>query len=112
MRAHPWSRLRRTLFAFLAQQGRSGKDDRRSPRGRRPDVEELEPRLALSAWYVAPSGSDTNPGTILQPFASLAHASAVADPGDTVFARGGLYLPTSMQYLTGSGTASGLTTRT
>jgi len=69
-------------------------------------VEELEPRLALSAWYVAPSGSDTNPGTILQPFASLAHASAVADPGDTVFARGGLYLPTSMQYLTGSGTAS------
>src|SRR5207302_3429420 len=106
MRAHPRNWLRRAFLDVVQPCWRSCKRNKSFLRVRRAGVEELEPRLALSSWYVAPSGSDNGPGTIKQPFASLAHASSVANPGDTVFARGGLYLPTSMQYLTGSGTAS------
>ena len=42
-------------------------------------------------WYVAPAGSDTAPGTIEQPFATLQRAQQAAAPGDTVFLRGGTY---------------------
>jgi hypothetical protein len=44
-----------------------------------------------STYYVAPGGSDTNPGTLAAPFATLQHAAAVAAPGDTVLARQGVY---------------------
>ena len=38
-----------------------------------------------------PSGSDSNPGNLSQPFATIQHAASVAQPGDTVFIRGGVY---------------------
>src|SRR5438132_7854901 len=100
MRASPWAWLRRGLFASTER--------RQVCRSRAPlpRLEELEPRLLLSSWYIAPTGSDNNSGTINKPFASLAQASSVAQPGDIVFARGGLYQPTVTQYLTSSGTAS------
>src|SRR5437588_12223196 len=100
MRASTWTWLRRGLFASTER--------RQVCRSRAPlpRLEELEPRLLLSSWYIAPTGSDNNSGTINKPFASLAQASSVAQPGDIVFARGGLYQPTVTQYLTSSGTAS------
>jgi hypothetical protein len=46
---------------------------------------------AGTVYYVAPSGLDTNPGTLSAPFATLQHAAGVAVAGDTVLARQGTY---------------------
>ncbi len=49
-------------------------------------------RLAIAAdYYLAPTGSDSNPGTVDQPFASLQKGNDVAAAGDTVWIRGGTY---------------------
>lgn len=45
----------------------------------------------LTQIFVAPDGSDTNPGTMQLPLASLQKAQELASPGDTVYVRGGLY---------------------
>jgi hypothetical protein len=42
-------------------------------------------------YYVAPTGSDSAAGSQSAPWASIAHAQAVAQPGDTVYFRGGTY---------------------
>ncbi|GHG41611.1 MULTISPECIES: right-handed parallel beta-helix repeat-containing protein [Amycolatopsis] len=47
---------------------------------------------AATTYYVAPSGSDSAAGTQAAPWASMAHAQAVAKPGDTVYLRGGTYV--------------------
>jgi hypothetical protein len=44
-----------------------------------------------TTYYVAPGGSDTNPGTLAAPFGTLQHAATVAAAGDTVLARQGVY---------------------
>ncbi len=50
------------------------------------------PGLALAMdYYVATTGSDSSPGTLEQPFATLQKGAAVAMPGDTVYIRGGTY---------------------
>jgi hypothetical protein len=43
-------------------------------------------------YYVATTGSDTNSGTIDQPFATLQRGANVAVAGDTVYVRGGVYM--------------------
>lgn len=42
-------------------------------------------------WYVAPTGDDTAAGSIDKPFATITRAQQSANPGDTVFIRGGTY---------------------
>jgi len=42
-------------------------------------------------YYVAPTGSDSNPGSLDQPFASVQHGNDVAKAGDTIWIRGGTY---------------------
>ncbi len=54
----------------------------------RPDVV-LAPVRCTS--YVAPSGTDTNPGTSSAPFGTISHAEAAAGLGDVVCVRGGTY---------------------
>ncbi|GIW97751.1 MAG: pectate lyase [Pirellulaceae bacterium] len=50
------------------------------------------PHLGSAAeYFIAPTGDDANPGTIAQPFASIARAQQAAQPGDTVYIRGGTY---------------------
>jgi hypothetical protein len=50
---------------------------------------------ALSAYpatfYVATTGSDSNPGTVSQPFHTIARGVNSLNPGDTLFLRGGTY---------------------
>ena len=46
---------------------------------------------AESALYVAATGSDSNPGTSVAPFRSLARASRSARPGTTVYVAPGTY---------------------
>src|SRR4029077_2294478 len=54
-------------------------------------VDELEPRLPLSTFYVSLTGSDNNPGTLSQPFATINFGVSVLKPGDTLYIRGGTY---------------------
>jgi pectate lyase len=42
-------------------------------------------------YYVAPSGSDSNSGTIKSPLATIMKAQSMAASGDTVYLRGGTY---------------------
>jgi len=41
--------------------------------------------------YVGPDGDDTGPGTLGRPWATLQHAADVAEAGETIFLRGGVY---------------------
>ena len=47
--------------------------------------------LRAAELYVSPSGSDSNPGTISQPFATPQKAFSVMASGDTIYLRGGTY---------------------
>jgi hypothetical protein len=48
-------------------------------------------------WFVAPDGSDSSPGTIEEPFATIQRGQQSAQPGDTVYIRGGKYTVTESQ---------------
>jgi hypothetical protein len=64
-----------------------------------PQLEPLEPRLVLSNFFVAPTGSDSNDGSAGAPWLTLQHAANVVYPADVVDARPGNYagfaIPTS-----------------
>ncbi|HWE01419.1 MAG TPA: hypothetical protein VG326_03340 [Tepidisphaeraceae bacterium] len=45
-------------------------------------------------WFVSPSGSDKNPGTLAAPFQTIQHAATVAQAGDHVEIRAGTYRET------------------
>lgn len=49
------------------------------------------PASAATAYYVAPNGNDNAAGTQAAPWASIARAQTAAQPGDTVYLRGGTY---------------------
>jgi hypothetical protein len=60
-------------------------------------------------YYLAPTGLDSNPGTISSPFFTLNKAWTKVAAGDTVYLRGGIYAFDSQQYLCGkNGTAGNL----
>lgn len=44
-----------------------------------------------TTYYMATSGSDSNTGTISQPWASLTKAHTILQPGDNLYIRGGTY---------------------
>ncbi len=48
-------------------------------------------------YYVAVNGDDTHPGSLAEPFATIARAQQAAAPGDTVHIRGGTYTMTESQ---------------
>ncbi len=50
-------------------------------------------------YYVSPNGNDSNSGTFSQPWGTLNKAFSSAIAGDTVYFRGGTYLPTSESQL-------------
>lgn len=71
----------------------------------RAAVESLESRTLMSGnWFVSTTGSDANPGTLAAPFRTIQHAANLAQPGDVVEIRGGVYRETVA--MTHSGTAS------
>ena len=49
------------------------------------------------SWYVSPTGSDANPCTVSMPCLTLDRAVSLAEPGNMIYARGGLYEVTSAQ---------------
>lgn len=44
-------------------------------------------------YFVAPDGNDDGPGTFEQPWATLHQAADTIEAGDTVYVRGGIYMP-------------------
>lgn len=58
-------------------------------------------KLQAAEYYVSPFGSDSNPGTIDQPFGSINRGQQAASPGDTVWLRGGVY-----EYNAGAGASA------
>ncbi len=67
----------------------------------------LIPSLALCAdYFVSPSGSDSNNGSMTSPFRSLPKAYSLASAGTTIYLRGGVYSPTSRIVLNKSGTSA------
>lgn len=57
----------------------------------RPGVEQLEPRLALTNYFVSPTGNDTGPGTDASPWRTLQRAADLVRAGDSVTVRAGTY---------------------
>jgi len=55
-------------------------------------------------FYVATNGSDSNPGTLAQPWKTMEGAQSKLSPGDTVYLRGGTYA--GAHVIKVSGTAS------
>ncbi|MGB8491115.1 MAG: Ig-like domain-containing protein [Bacteroidales bacterium] len=51
--------------------------------------------VSAKTYYIATWGSDLNPGTLDQPWATWQRGVTMAYPGDTVYIRGGVYKPTS-----------------
>ena len=49
------------------------------------------PVAAGTAYYVGPSGDDSNPGTQDQPWKTIQHAIDSAGTGDTIYIRAGVY---------------------
>jgi len=64
------------------------------------------PVRAATTYYVATNGSDNNPGTQDQPFATPAQAATKVVAGDTVMVRGGTYYLNPGVWIGNSGTAS------
>jgi hypothetical protein len=78
--------------------------------GFRPALEALEERCLPSTYYVSPSGSDSNPGTLAQPFKTIQHSLNVAiHPGDTIQARAGTYNEKVSFPASGSATGGAIT---
>lgn len=61
---------------------------------------------SATTYYVAPAGDDSAAGTLAAPWASFAHAQAVAAAGDTVLFRGGRYVYTVATHGCASRTAT------
>jgi hypothetical protein len=69
-------------------------------------IEPLETRRLFATYFVAPTGSDSNPGTIGRPFQTIQHAiNVAAQPGDSIEVRAGTYH--EMLTLNHSGSAAG-----
>ncbi|MDQ5922811.1 MAG: Beta helix protein, partial [Patescibacteria group bacterium] len=62
---------------------------------------------SAATYYMSPTGSDSNSGTISSPWFSLERAWQSIAAGDTVYLRGGTYAYNDMQYLQGKNGTSG-----
>jgi len=60
-----------------------------------------------ATYYLAPTGNDTNAGTISSPWATLNKVWTVLKAGDTVYLRGGTYAFNTQQSLRGKSGTSG-----
>src|SRR5262245_13745338 len=58
-----------------------------------------------SDYYVAPTGNDTNPGTMDRPFLTIQKAASTMVAGDTTYVRAGTYRETVIPARSGTATA-------
>jgi hypothetical protein len=62
------------------------------------------PSPTNGTFYVATNGSDSNPGTLAEPLATLTQAIALSGPGATIYVRGGTHYYASTIRIERSGT--------
>ena len=62
-------------------------------------------RSQATDYYVSPSGSDSNPGTMAAPFGTVQKAVEAPSPGDTVWFRAGTYKNSKQIVISKSGTS-------
>ncbi|MDI5938159.1 MULTISPECIES: right-handed parallel beta-helix repeat-containing protein [unclassified Micromonospora] len=70
------------------------------------DAGTTTPPPATNALYVATNGDDGNPGTLAAPLRSIQRAVDLAQPGHTIYLRGGTYAPSTNLQLLKNGTSS------
>ena len=63
------------------------------------------PAPTNGTYYVATNGSDANPGTLAEPFATIPRAVALAGPGAVIYVRGGTHYYSSTIRIERSGSA-------
>ena len=68
----------------------------------------LAAQTQAATYYVATTGNNANPGTISQPFATLQKAHDIANPGDTIYMRGGTYTLAAQTTISRSGNSGNL----
>jgi len=61
----------------------------------------------MATYYLSPTGSDSNSGTISSPWWTLNKAWTVISAGDVIYMRGGTYTYTAQQFLSGKNGTSG-----
>src|SRR5262249_31201287 len=61
--------------------------------------------VAAGASYVSPSGSDSNPGTLSQPFRTVQQGLSVLAPGKTLYLGAGTYVEGILLFNPTAGTA-------
>lgn len=66
----------------------------------------VAPPLPASAYYVSPTGSDSNPGTVDRPFLTISKGLTTAGSGGLVYVRGGTYAMSSKLSLTKTATSA------
>src|SRR3972149_9456230 len=66
---------------------------------------DLPAKAAGNTYYVAKTGSDSNPGTEAQPFLNIPKAASIAQAGDTVYVKAGTY--NERVVVSGQGSESG-----
>src|SRR5712671_3359419 len=70
----------------------------------RSSVQLVDVGLTNAKYFVATNGSDSNKGTnIAAPFATLGKAAGLANPGDLIYLRGGIYAQTGTISLSRNG---------
>ena len=65
--------------------------------------------VTANAFYVATTGSDSNPGTLASPWKTIQHAASTVQAGDTVYIRAGTYTESVNIGVSGSATAGPVT---
>ena len=63
----------------------------RTKNRRRPHLDQLESRLAMTGFFVSPVGDDAAAGTLNAPWKTVPHAVASVTPGDVISLRAGSY---------------------
>jgi hypothetical protein len=70
----------------------------------RSAVQIFDPGPVTATYYVATNGNNNNAGSSNAPFATLAKAASVANPGNLIYVRGGTYNLSAQTSLSRSGT--------
>lgn len=95
----------RSLLGHVASSFSTTVTPKEFSRSRGACFESLESRTLLAAWYVSTAGVDSNSGTLQQPLRSIQRAANLAQPGDAVIIRGGIYRETVIPARSGSASA-------